>query len=926
MVFPKKDPASAGSSLFLPMHQSFLEYVLKDMEANGFQIESCTYVLPSKRSGYFLKQHIANATDKNIFAPQIISIEDFLQDIATLNKASSLDLLLELYEAYKATCTMEPDGFDSFLNWSQMLLQDFNEIDRYLVPSKDILNYLSAIKELDHWSLQKQKTELVQNYLELWNSLEKLYDIFKTQLLAKGKGYQGLIYRTAAKNIGDYCDNKVNAPIVFIGFNALSTAEANIVQHLLENTVCEVYWDIDSYFLNDPLHDAGLFIRKYLKEWPHYKSNEPKGIHTAFLTSKKITVTGVPKRISQAKWVGKLLQEVALGKTMEKTAIVLADESLLAPMLKAVPEQVGQVNITMGLPLAETVLYSFVNCYLDVTDSKNERGWFYKTVLKMLSNPYCQKIASSQKTDFVAKVTRAIKANNLLYLKKEHVLNHFESENLYEVFFPSKPISALDCIANCLFLVNQLKDIYQKEKNAVELEYLYRFFTVFNQLLRHIDSFSFQVTVKTLKRLLGELANVETVDFLGEPLTGLQIMGMLESRNLDFDTVLLTSINEGILPSGKGGGSFIPHDVKKQYGLPTYKEKDAIYAYHFHRLIKRAKTVHIVYNTEPNVLGGGEKSRLISQLLTDENMAEFVSHKIASPTIRLSPKLSPPLTKTPLLLQKIKELAIDGFSPTSLTNYIKNPMEFYQKNVLNLLEIEKVEEGIAANTFGNIVHDSLHTLYLPFLGKWLSLDGVLGLKPKIGPVVRSFFEKHLPGVDFSTGRFLLVFRVIEKYLQNFIDMELQQLSVHKIKIMHLEENFEADIHIPELDFPIRLRGILDRIDEFDGVVRIVDYKTGAAEARNVRFKNWEELFSDHGKSKAFQLLCYALLYAHSNKGHRDIKAGIYAIKTLNDGFLQLVHNKAYLVKDELLNEFEERLKHLLLEICDSHLPFVDNEG
>ncbi|MEC7769857.1 MAG: PD-(D/E)XK nuclease family protein [Bacteroidota bacterium] len=907
------------------MHDTFLEYVLDDLLSKKLDITQCTFVLPSKRSGTFLKKHIANRLEKNIFSPEVVSIQEFIGKLSDLNQASNIDLLLLLFKVYKQSEIKESDDFASFITWGQTLLQDFNEIDGYLIPATDILNYLSAIKEINHWSASKEKSELVENYLQLWKNLETIYNDFYEALLEQKRGYQGLIQREAVKAIqnSDYQETSAN-PIVFIGFNALNAAESTIIQYYLEQGNSHIYWDIDSYFLNDPLHDAGLFIRDYQYNWPYYKHGHNIAPQNNFLQNKHITITGVPKSISQTKYVGQLLQEIGEKEEIDlgKTALVLADETLLNPMLNAIQGSIPEVNITMGMPLNKTVLYSFFMNFLELHLNVSERGWFFRRVLEFTSNPYTLTLSNEAQGNFAQRMSKDIKEANLLYINSETLEKYPKAKALLSIIFPEGTISPLDWINNCLLLIERLKIIYQEEKNTLELEYLYRFYALFNQLGQYLDKVDFMGELKSIKNLFKQLAHMETLDFIGQPLTGFQIMGMLESRNLDFETVIITSVNEGILPSGKSNNSFIPFDVKRDYGLPTYKEKDAIYVYHFYRLIQRAKNIFITYNTEPDVLEGGEKSRLITQLLTDKNLKNNITHTIATPKISIDPKPLIQIEKDGQFMEDLKAFAQKGFSPTSLTNYIKNPIDFYIRNMLKINDLEEVEENIAANTFGTIIHDSLEQLYSSFIDHLLTEENIKSLKKQVPEVVQHHFTEKLSGVDVSKGKFLLVYNVILKYLTNFLDDELQQLKHHEIKILALEERYEEFITVPGIDFPIKLKGTLDRVDEFDGTVRIIDYKTGKVEAKNVKITDWEALITDYDKSKAFQLLCYAYLYS-KKYGTSDVQAGIISFKHLGKGLFPFSEDKDTRIHADTLATFENFLFRLISEICNEAVPLTE---
>ena len=416
----------------------------------------------------------------------------------------------------------------------------------------------------------------------------------------------------------------------------------------------------------------------------------------------------------------------------------------------------------------------------------------------------------------------------------------------------------------------------------------------------------------------------ETLDFQGEPLQGLQIMGMLESRNLDFETVILTSVNEGILPSGKSNNSFIPYDVKKAYGLPTHKEKDAVYTYHFYRLLQRAKRVYIIYNTASDVLQGGEKSRLIHQLLTDKPMATTITHSIASPKVQPTLKSLISVSKNSDLIARIAALATNGFSPTSLSTYIRNPIDFYTKYILRIADASVVEERIAPNTFGSVIHDTLEELYLPFIGSTLSEKKLQETYSQIKPTVTKHFSALYMETSALQGKNLIAFEVVARYVENFIRSEITLVKNHEIKILGLEQSMQLTLAIPELPFPVVLKGKIDRVDELDGVIRVIDYKTGAVAPQDVSIKDWADLITNYDKSKAFQLLCYSLLFQdHTPKP--EFTAGIISFKSLSKGLFPFKEGRNSLITEDMRTSFFTLLKQLILEICNPNLPFIEKE-
>ncbi len=913
--------------------QSFLEEVVDEVWQKYNTIEDVVFVLPSKRAGTFLKNSIVQKTDKTLFAPEIYSIESFVESISGLAYASNTQQLFELYSTYLKTAQGEKDNFHVFSKWGQTLLQDFNEIDRYLVEPAKIFSYLSAIQEINHWYLQSEKTKMMEDYILFWNNLEQLYSSFNTNLLKKGLGHQGLVYRQACARLDTYLKTYGKKHHVFVGFNAVNKAESHIIQEFLSTTNASIYWDSDPYFIDDPIHDAGFFIRQHKSTWDSLNNMPLNGVKENYHSKKNIQIIGVPKNISQAKYVGNLLKEWFVNdkNLLQNTAVVLGDETLLNPLLNSVPLELKGVNITMGYPLNKTPLASLFLQLFDLHINREPQGWLYRSVLSFLSHPNIQILLTQDTKNYAAIISEEIKIKNYVYVSQEKIRSLSKDNAHIALLFNTKELLPLAFIENCLQIILELKEKYSEINNTLALEYLYRFYTLFNQLKEILEKYPFVNDLKSLLSLFKELLSSETLDFKGEPLKGLQIMGMLESRNLDFETVIITSVNEGILPSGKSNNSFIPYDVKKSFGLPTYKEKDAVYTYHFYRLLQRAKNVYILYNTEPDVLEGGEKSRLITQLLTDENKLADITQIIASPKVIPGSKELETISKDADLMKSIKNLAAKGFSPTSLTNYIRNPIDFYKRSILKIDDVLAVEETVAANTFGTIVHDTLEELYLPLVNTYLTPDSLIDLKRGISKLVKSHFAKNYSEGDITRGKNLIALHVVERYVENFINLEIEQVKKHQIKILGLEESLQVQLNFTEIDFPIILKGKLDRIDEKDGVIRIIDYKTGKVTSTQVELVNWDEIGTDFDLSKAFQLLCYAYLYGQKHSV-KTMEAGIISFKNLNAGLLQFAtkdkkgsRKKHFPIDQEVLNRFHAELKQLILEICNPEIPFTQKE-
>jgi len=913
--------------------KSFLAQVASEIYSkHKEQLPNLAIILPSKRAVTFLKNELLNLVEKTTIAPKIISIEEFIQELANLKLASNIQLSFELYEVYKKiTPENEQEDFYAFTSWSQTILQDFNEIDRYLIDTETFFSHLFNIKELDqfHWTNADDKTLLQKKYLKFWEKLNVYYTVYNEHLQKKGIGYQGMIYREANDNVEYYIQNNINSTHLFIGFNALNNAEKNIIQEFLTNTNAEVFWDIDQKFMDNKDHDAGLFLRNYKAAWPYFKNKEFKNISNHFSEEKNIEIIGVPKNIGQAKYVGKILGK--LQGSIKNTAIVLGNENLLAPILNSIPSEINKANITSGFPLDLSPFASFFETLFEIWEKNTDGVWYYQDVINILSNP----ISYSMTTDTAEEIQQLIekiKNQNLIYIKQSELetINKTDAK----LFINKKDTTISSVIDNCLAIILSLKNTYtsEEQKNPLFLEYLYRFYEVFNQLKTFNAEYNTITGIKALKKIYSELLASETIDFKGEALEGLQIMGMLESRNLDFETVIITSVNEGILPTGKTNNSFIPFDLKTVFGLPTYKEKDAIYSYHFYRLLQRAKNIYLVYNTEPDALEGGEKSRLLQQLTMLKEEKHAITEIVASPTIKNNTLELSTITKDENVIHRLKEIAAKGFSPTSLSNYVRNPLDFYTQSVLGIRETEEVEETIAANTLGTIVHDTLESFYKPLEGKFISIEDLNKMRKELNKEVANHFSKSYTETTDLRGKNLISFHVAKRYIQNFLNFEENRLKSGKqIKILQIESNLRALIPIQALDFPVYIRGKVDRVEEVDGTINIIDYKTGKVEQKDVSITDWEILTEDYKYSKAFQILCYAYMI-QSETIYNEFEGGIISFKNIKGGLLKFnfkygsKHNeRQYKIDAEIQSKYKVELEKLILDIFNKETPFQEKE-
>jgi len=916
---------------------SFIHDVLINLKSKFVDISQLTFVLPSKRAGTFLKHELSNITSQTIFAPTILSIEEFVEELSQLKQLANTELLFEFYEVYLQLTPKESlDSFDTFSKWAQTLLQDFNEIDRYLISSKTIFNYLSAIQDINHWSLEKNQTQLVQNYLSFWNSLNTYYESLSTNLINKGLGYQGLIYKEAVGNLESYIQFNNSKQHIFLGFNALNSAESTIIQELLHNDIAHIYWDTDTAFIKNSYHDAGFFIRDYKNSWKYFKNASFKWIQNNYSEEKHISIIGIPKNVGQAKYIGELLLTLKTENGhLNNTAVVLGDENLLIPVLNSIPNNIEALNITMGFPLQSIPLASLFD-QLFVLQKDNNPSFYYKNVIAVLAHQFIRPLFINKDCDLAEGIIEKIHVNNLAFLTAASLIKlEPKKEVLITLLFSNWKNNPNIALQNCLSLILKVKASLQENKseNLLTLEYLYKFNEVFNMLKELNSKYNYINTIGVLYNLYKELLSSESLDFKGEPLQGLQIMGMLESRVLDFETVIISSVNEGILPSGKSNNSFIPFDVKRENGMPTYKEKDAVYTYHFYRLLQRAKKVYIIYNTEPDVLNGGEKSRFITQLEIEG--IHNLTQTIVTPKTPQIKKQIVEIYKTKDVLLKIQSIAEKGLSPSALTNYIRNPIAFYYQKILDIKELDNVEETVAANTLGTVIHNTLEDLYKPLENQMLSVALINEMKHKIENTIMRHFQDIYKAGDITKGKNRIIFEIAKRYVSNFLNSEIKALQKgNTIKILQIETDLNVNIDIPELDFPVHLKGKVDRVDEYNGSMRIIDYKTGKVERPKVEIVNWEDITTDYIKySKSFQVLMYAYMLNKNSPFAHPIEAGIISFKNLNAGFLKFAKKdksgngakKETLITPETLDNFYTQLKSLILEICNPEIPFTEKE-
>ena len=913
--------------------ETFLSKLAKTIVVNHNKtVSSLVIILPNKRAKVFLIEELKNAIENTVFSPEIISIEEFVQDVAKIRSIDSIELIFEFYSVYlNLTDKSKQEPFETFANWAKTLLQDFNEIDRYLLEPNKVLKYLENIKELEHWSVEKKRTDLIEKHLAFWKLLPIYYEAYYKHLFDKGIGYQGLIYREAVNNLNHFSNSIGDKKIIFAGFNALNQAEVRIVQHLLSIEKATIYWDSEETFLKDTFHDAGLFLRRFRAEWSYYKSNPFEWIVNEYQQQKNIQIIGTPKSIGQAKIVGEIIQkQIELNnQSLQKVAVVLGEESLLIPVLYSLPASIDALNITMGYSSlnnpAQLLIAKLFKMHTNaIKRNKTNYVFYYKDVLDILNHPLIMPHVNAKELIYV------INNNNFTFITHKKIFELSQSKNeLFKLLFMKWETSSINVLESISEILIQIKThlSHDSAEEKITNAFIYSIFKVINKLISYYSNYETIDNLDTLQAIYKQVVDIAEVSFEGEPLNGLQIMGVLESRVLDFDTVIITSVNEGKFPAGKSMNSFIPYDVKRELGLPTYKEKDAIYTYHFYHLLQRAKNIYLLYNTEADGIDGGEKSRFITQLLVEKQDNHNITEHIYNANVPDIAYKKISIPKSENVLKRLKEISETGFSPSSLTTYIRNPIQFYFQRILRISEVDEVEENIAVNTLGTIIHGALEELYKPLIDKFLLIDDLKSCISKIDEEVLKQFKLIYKEGEIKKGRNLLAFEVAKRNVLNFLKLEIVNLEKGEIvKILALEKECSRSVIHPNLPYPVLIKGKVDRIEIRNGIVRIIDYKTGKVEKNNVTLKNWNGLTNDIKNDKIIQILSYAFMYELEVENH-EIEVGIISFKNLKSGFLPFTFKEDKIetttINQDIMNNYIEELVVLLNEILDESVNFEE---
>lgn len=913
--------------------KTFLDEVAEQIIASQYPLDTIKIIVPSNRSIRFLNEAFKKVIDRPSFAPTIVNIETFIQELSGLYRITKIPLLFDFYKVYKDNTPDDSiDSFDQYLSWASGLLQEFNDIDAYLVSEKELFEFMIDLEKINQWG---GETPLIKNYVSFNKRLPSYYKALYKQLLDNRKGYAGMQFREAVNNLAFYLEAN-SKHHYFIGFNALNRSEERIIQELISNGQATVFWDIDPYFFEDPFHMAGHFIRKYFKEWTSLKQQAKPKFTPHFDKPKKIEIISVAKNITQAKTAAQIVKDLTQDGDNSKTAVILGQESLLIPLISGIASYSDDWNVTMGYPLQQTTVASFFSLWFELHQFTNQGKFDFFRLESLLGSCSSSRLFKQYEGVLLKSLVQFRQQNQTL-ISPQTLTQIDADQGVGKLLF--KPFSEVaDFLQRLLIICDLGYDFFhsnQDQDSKLLASNFMRFKPIFRQLELLQEQYLFIKGLPELKVLLDSLLKMETIDFAGEPMEGIQVMGLLETRLLDFDNVIITNVNEGVLPAGKGTPSFIPYEVKIKFGMPTYLEQDTIFSYHFFRVLQRAKNIFLLYNATSEGLFSGEKSRFLYQLEYFRSEKHQILFKQV--TTDFPEKLDTDKTdktkkveKTASVLAALKVVAKQGFSPSSLTQYIKNPYLFYERRVLGIKETKLLESNITHRDKGTILHNVLEIIYKPYLNKALTVedyDQMLGVCPH---VLLQQYKKVYPREEGRSGVNYIAFELTKELINNFLNTEKSLIAQgNRLKIIALEEKFSIPVNHPKLDFPIQLKGVVDRIDQWNDTIRIVDYKTGAVVKKDLYISELEALLTSTEKGTLFQVLVYAYVFKDRFLHYHRFQAGVISFRSFENSFLEFSFRQGlskvtpvFLNMDHL-TDFETQLFKLLSEIFDSELPFQE---
>ena len=933
------------------------------------EIQNIAFVFPNRRAGIFFQKYLAEVAGHPLFSPPIMTISDLFTRLTPYLPADRIQMLFILYRHYIALSNSD-ESFDNFVFWGEMLLNDFDDIDKYVVNAKELFTNIQDLKEIENrfsdiltenqiefirrfWDhfIPAMESEKKMQFIALWEILYPLYKALRNELKNKGLAYEGMIFREVAEKAKKR--DELILPykqVVFVGLNVLSSSEEMLMHRLKELDIADFYWDYSAPTLQDEYNKATFFLSRNRKAFP---SKLPLEIDLQEEIFPEIELIGIPSAVGQAKQTQEILKELILSGAISEpskainTAIVLPDEHLLLPMLYSVPEAIDPINVTMGYTLSNTPVAGLMESIFDLQKHfrivHGEAQFYHRKVLSLLSHRY---ILSSG-TSAINRLSREIKQFNKVFVPASE-LGKTELLKILFVDLETANQAADYVIAILEYLQHGIENKAENDTeesehaislSALEKEFLYHYYITVKRLKEVIKDEQIQMNVSTFFRLLGKMAGSISIPFRGEPLSGLQIMGVLETRALDFENLIILSMNEGIFPMTKAASTFIPHNLRKGFGLSTLEHQDSIYAYYFYRMIHRAKKLFLLYDTRTEGLQTGEMSRYIYQLKYHYQIP--IREKVMNYDITVKENTTIQIQKNEFVQKQLNRFLSGGdraLSASAINTYIDCPLKFYLSYVEKISPEEEVSESVEASTFGSIYHGVMELIYNRMQGKLVTgdlLENIQKDNALLTSLIEKMFAKHYfqtSQIRPLTGQNYLTGEIIRKYVKQTLTTDRKYTP-----FIYVHSEFPVDIQYRFDGIrQVRIKGSIDRIDEKDGITRIIDYKTGKGETL---FRDIRDLFDPQKKDRpkaVMQVFMYAMIY-YKEICPTSIQPGIYLLRELFK--TQFDWSIAHETKESgkriqrpvtdfsiYDTEFTEAFNKCIQEIFNTENPFIQTEN
>lgn len=942
--------------------ESFLKLVAADLyKHTEGNLAHTAVVFPNKRAGLFFNEYLAQESDSPIWSPAYVSISELFRSLSPWEVGDPVKLVCELYKIFRRE-TQSTETLDDFYFWGEMLISDFDDADKNRVDTDKLFSNLQDLRNImddytfiddeqeeairqffQNFSIER-RTALKERFISLWNVLGNIYKGFRESLASQNIAYEGMMYRHVIEHLD--VDKLPYEKYIFVGFNVLNKVEHTLFTQLKDAGKAVFYWDYDEFYMKENrqavTHEAGEFIRRNLRDFPSPLSGElfknlskPKEVHYIASSTENAQARYLPQ------WIRNNLT------TPEKeTAVVLCNEALLQPVLHSLPAEVKHVNITMGFPLSQTPVYSFLIALLELhTHGFNFKSgrYTFQSVVTLLKHPYTRQLTGQAEL-----LEKELTRNNRFYPLPGEL---GKDEFLTRLFTPLS--GNLNLCIRLSETLQQVASIYQANTSGTEdtdafnqlyRESLFKAYTTINRFRTLIEKDELTVQSETFRRLLVKVLSATNIPFHGEPAIGMQVMGVLETRNLDFRHLVLLSVNEGQLPKSGGDSSFIPYNLRKAFGMTTIEHKIAVYAYYFYRLLQRAERITLMYNTSSDGLNRGEWSRFMLQFLIEW------PHPITRQFLEAgqSPQGTSPITveKTPDVMRRMQSLfdvranPKAKFSPSALNYYLDCPLKFYYRYVAGLSAPDEVSAEIDSATFGSIFHYAAEHIYkdLTTHGKVINkeaLETLLRNEVKLQDYVDTAFKKLFFNVPQNekpeyNGIQLINSAVIARYLKQLLQNDLRYAPFTFIA-SEMEVDEPIDIQTPKGVIKSRIGGIIDRMDSKDGTLRIVDYKTGGDADTPPHV---ESLFIPDKKRSnyVFQTFLYAAIMCRKQPTMKIAPALLYIHRAATETYSPVIQmgeprKPKEAVEDfsKYEKEYRERLQGLLEEIFNPEKSFTQTE-